>query len=151
MTSKRVNPTAAVMSDGLYVCGGFDGHRYLASVERFNPARSSWETVPPMPTAREGAVTGVLGEYLHVCGGNDGSQTLNVVERLSSSRHSWETLPPMSTRRDGAVGAVLRGKIYVCGGFDGEQSLSLSSTERFDPATGVWKSNSPMLARRAGA
>merc|ERR1719181_936611 len=54
-------------------------------------------------------------------------------------------------RRDGAVGAGLRGKIYVCGGFDGAQSLSLRSTERFDPATGTWRSLPPMLTRRAGA
>ena len=70
---------------------------------------------------------------------------------------AWSTAAPITTRRDNAGSAVLDGKLYVFGGrtrnADGSTvppsgGGTLTSTEAFDPGTGIWEERAPMPTGR---
>merc|ERR1712100_315392 len=99
----RRDAGCAAIAGRLYVCGGFDGQDRLSSLERFDPMRECWESLPDMSTRRTGAATVALKDKVYVCGGFDGVQRLNTAERFNVQMQVWEQLTPMSTRRAGAV------------------------------------------------
>ena len=45
----------------VYVVGGYDGHTYHSSVERYDPVTDSWCTVEPMCIRRRGVAVAVAG------------------------------------------------------------------------------------------
>eukprot|EP00747_Dinoflagellata_sp_TGD_P198994 gnl/TRDRNA2_/TRDRNA2_72129_c0_seq1.p1 gnl/TRDRNA2_/TRDRNA2_72129_c0~~gnl/TRDRNA2_/TRDRNA2_72129_c0_seq1.p1 ORF type:complete len:273 (+),score=40.08 gnl/TRDRNA2_/TRDRNA2_72129_c0_seq1:3-821(+) len=158
MQHKRFCPSAAVIGNHLYVCGGSNGaFGSLQSVEHYDLATSTWERLPPMAQRRSGAAVAVMGGRLYVCGGNDGRGALNSVERFNPSAGAWEavaagaweSIPPMSRARFCASAASIGGQLYVCGGSDKEDLLR--SAERFDPTTGTWEALPRMRLNRTGA
>lgn len=52
MLVERRAMSAITLLDGVYVIGGFDGDKYLNSVERFDERTGNWEFVEPMNEAR---------------------------------------------------------------------------------------------------
>jgi kelch-like protein 1/4/5 len=93
--SMAVRPRPAKM----YACGGYAGRTALQSVERYDPATDTWETVAPMSMKRAGAGAAVLQDRLHVCGGLGGGSLLQSVERYDPATDTWETVAPMSSSR----------------------------------------------------
>jgi N-acetylneuraminic acid mutarotase len=81
----------------------------LGTVERFDPAANTWETLPPMPTPRMFLQAVVLHGKLYAIGGSDGAHALRTVERFDETTNCWESLPSMPTRRVFFSVAVLHG------------------------------------------
>jgi kelch-like protein 19 len=52
MNNRRRGCGVATRDKMLYVVGGFDGSRTMDSVERFDPIRNAWETIPFMNSRR---------------------------------------------------------------------------------------------------
>jgi N-acetylneuraminic acid mutarotase/glucose/arabinose dehydrogenase len=150
------NPAVAAYDGKLYVFGGstdaFAGAVTNAAV--FDPATSSWSMLAPLATGRGGASAQAVGDRLYVVGGMDGTgSSLSSVEAYDPATNTWSAAASMSTRRDNAGTAVLGGKLYAFGGrirnADGTTlNATLSSVERFDPATGAWTSQAPMPTGR---
>jgi len=140
----RVNAGTVVIDGRVYTVGGSD---FTAGVVRrsrdfrvYDPQTGRWESLPPMPTAREGVGAAVIDGKIYVIGGDgDDERSLSLVEVYDLKQRTWSTAPPMlARRRDPAVGAV-HGLIYVAGGYVENRQI-LNSVEVFDPRTQTWYS-----------
>lgn len=112
MLQERGFAAAAVAGGRLFVCGGFDGQRALATVERFDPVASTnglWCMGPPMRQERLNASAAVVCGRLLVCGGVDLNRVLASAEQLdpAAPRPLWEAITPMLHERAGASIAVV--------------------------------------------
>ena len=69
----RARAVAVTLNNRIYLMGGRVGNTYLATVDEFDPATSSWQPMKPMSMARVGAVAGVIQSQIVIVGGYDGS------------------------------------------------------------------------------
>jgi len=69
----------------IYAVGGWDGAKYLRSVEAFDPSVSTWVRAPSLATARGSFGLVSSGESLIAAGGFDGHRHLASCERLRVS------------------------------------------------------------------
>lgn len=62
------------MPDGIYAIGGYDGAKYLATIERYDLITETWSPVKPMNVARctLSAVASSDYQYIYVLGGYNG-------------------------------------------------------------------------------
>jgi hypothetical protein len=117
----RDHVAGAAMGDTLYVIGGSDRFRNVASdrVQAYDVTAGQWVEKKPMPTARSGCAAVVLAGEIVVVGGegNPGSGVVSAaVEAYDPVNDSWRTLPPLESARHGLGAALVGGKIYVAGG-----------------------------------
>eukprot|EP01017_Pseudomicrothorax_dubius_P000880 TRINITY_DN0_c2860_g1_i1.p1 TRINITY_DN0_c2860_g1~~TRINITY_DN0_c2860_g1_i1.p1 ORF type:complete len:105 (+),score=8.82 TRINITY_DN0_c2860_g1_i1:2-316(+) len=86
--------------DGVYAIGGFDGHNYLCTVERFDEGTNAWVYINSMNYSRctHSAINSPDSHHIYVLGGFDNGP-LNCVERYSVLTDTWEILAPMKHRR----------------------------------------------------
>ncbi|OLQ11656.1 Gigaxonin [Symbiodinium microadriaticum] len=110
---------AVVCSAGVvYVIGGKDGHRALASVEEYCAEMHVWRSAPALATPRWDAAARQLGSQVFVMGGCSDTETLRSCEKLPSSTtgdRCWQTAPPLIQRRAHSAAAVLDGALFVMG------------------------------------
>lgn len=52
MNQPRRALAAAVLADGIYAIGGFDGNSYMNSVQKFEEGEKEWIYAAPMKQAR---------------------------------------------------------------------------------------------------
>ena len=120
MPTGRNHVGAAVLRGGLVVTGGRPGpvHGGLATVERYDPRRKRWTSLPDMNTARSGHATVTVGGRIVVFGGEelDGGTTIEQTELLDPSSDRWTALPDMVTPRHGVGGAAKGNRIYALEG-----------------------------------
>ncbi|GAQ85647.1 hypothetical protein KFL_002470040 [Klebsormidium nitens] len=130
----------------VYLMGGWNGTRWLGSVDRYRPSRNEWEEVAPMWAERYHAASAVLGGMVYVFGGRGCQLCYDTVERYDRASNSWANLSKMKIKRRGLGGAAVQGKIYAVGGSD---SFSIfADVEMYDPAADKWLSVPPMLDER---
>ena len=100
MTDARRALAVVAIPDGIYAIGGYDGSKYLATVEKFCLVQHKWTKVKQMNTARctLSAVPSADCQYIYVIGGYNG-QALDLVERYSVLSDTWEFMPSMLTKR----------------------------------------------------
>ena len=74
MSEKRRALAVVTMPDGIYAIGGYDGQKYLASVEKFDLLSHSWQPIKSMATARctLAATTSSDCQFIYVLGGYNG-------------------------------------------------------------------------------
>eukprot|EP00929_Paragymnodinium_shiwhaense_P073917 TRINITY_DN37787_c0_g1_i3.p1 TRINITY_DN37787_c0_g1~~TRINITY_DN37787_c0_g1_i3.p1 ORF type:complete len:1763 (-),score=459.89 TRINITY_DN37787_c0_g1_i3:869-6157(-) len=130
MLSRRSGLGVGVLENCVYAFGGSDGHRRLASCERYDIAAGEWQALPPMLAARSGLSVAVVDKRVYALGGYDGVQCLAYAEAYDPALGMWQELPSMSWRRGWLAAAVLDGFLFAVGGSDGLQSLA--SAEVFD-------------------
>eukprot|EP00960_Hanusia_phi_P076885 768626-Hanusia_phi.AAC.3 len=132
---------SAAEADGLvYVAGGWDGHKYMRSVELFDLASNTWKKGPAMLTARGSFGMANLGGMICAAGGYDGHKHLSSCEFLNRTMQVWQQMAPMLVAlshlslclphglqqhaRSGVRLAVLGDRLYAVGGFDGKNVKS---------------------------
>ena len=73
MNQPRRALAAAVLADGIYAIGGFDGTSYLSSVEKYDEGNRQWVLVAAMSQARctHSAVSIFESQQIYVFGGFD--------------------------------------------------------------------------------
>jgi N-acetylneuraminic acid mutarotase len=173
MPSKRGSPVAAVADGKIYVIGGATTslgsndtaigadrpQRSVGTNEVYNPESDSWETVSPMPTARNHAAVGVVDGKIYVIGGRLGSAFImrasntDIVEVYDPATDQWGALrAPMPTARSAMAAGTYDGKIYVAGGEVQTSSMlgAFRAFEAYDPATDSWSVLPPMPFPRHG-
>jgi hypothetical protein len=118
----------------------------------FDPAKNSWEKLPPLPEPRSSHALAVVGEKLYAMGGwplNTGGpdpkartpsakkyHDAMVVLDLANQAAGWQTLPQPWQRR--ALTAVaFAGKIWCIGGMTEDNELS-SAIDIYDPVKKEW-------------
>eukprot|EP00439_Symbiodinium_sp_Y106_P002157 s2924_g1.t1 len=134
----------------LYVFGGQTSRQTLASVERFNWDSSTWESLPPMPTARSFCCAAALGGKLFVFGGErDQRAAFAAAECFDPVSGDWERLPPLPTPRAGCCAAAAAKRLLVCGGLVMAWQV-LDVAEGYDPDSRKWQRYPPMPTPRCG-
>jgi hypothetical protein len=119
--------------------------RSVADVARFDPARRTWQALPPLPQPRSSHDVVVVGDLLIVVGGwtlrgpepTLWPDSMDVLD-LSAPVLAWKQVPQPFKRR-ALVAAAHEGRVYVLGGFD-ERSQVVHGTSIYEVARNAWSS-----------
>jgi len=77
---------------------------------------SSWESLAPVPTARNSATGGWIGDQLIVTGGRTSKGNLDVTEIYDGGEDRWRTAAPMPLPQAGTASVVVGNSLLVFGG-----------------------------------
>ncbi|WP_067455271.1 Kelch repeat-containing protein [Actinomadura macra] len=163
MGQARYFHSANLLPDGrVLVAGGTsvrddESYRTLDSAELFDPDTGTWSETGPMTGARTGhpAVSLLDGRVL-AAGGmvivtRDDAAGISHCEIYDPASGTWKPTGNLLTPRISAEAAPLPdGSVLLTGGGQGifqdwdYSPYSMSSTERFDPATGRWSASEDM-------
>uniref|UniRef100_A0A8C6TVW4 Kelch-like ECH-associated protein 1a n=1 Tax=Neogobius melanostomus TaxID=47308 RepID=A0A8C6TVW4_9GOBI len=106
---------------------GYDGHRQLALVERYNIPRNTWEPRAPMQQCRSALGVAVYAGCIYVFGGYNQHGFLSSVECYCAEQNQWTVVMQM---RRGLSGMGVAVTMEPCPG-------SLPELEEEDQATGT--------------
>ncbi|MBI1920740.1 MAG: VCBS repeat-containing protein [Geobacter sp.] len=147
----RINASAAIIGDSLYVIGG-SSDAVLASIEEFdlNSNTSSIKATLPAPRQLSSAVA--LGDKIYIIGGLDaaGSPTTTCWE-FDPAANTFAEKASMPVACTAKSSLAANGKIYVVGGLTsvGLPPYSWSSAIlEYDPAANTWKQVGGLLTSR---
>jgi len=153
-TIKKSMPTAryglatAVCQNKIYVIGGIIGESdpttsgYTGVTEVYDPLTDTWETMEPMPTARENLDANVVGDKIYLIGGSSHTsvfpfqQYANENQVYDPSTDSWSTKTPIPTSTYCYASAAVDNKTYVMGGYSSGYFVRLNQI--YDPETDTW-------------
>lgn len=126
MPTKRTAFSAVAVENKIYIIGGYNGEKWLASVQVFDIQSQTWHDtpVPDMPTARSGCAAVAVGFLIVVTGGRENmNNNLSSVEVLDTTKNQWKTLSKISVPRYRHLAAALDNGVVVAGGYDGTDLL----------------------------
>ncbi len=129
---------AALVDGVLYVVGGHDGARPLATTAAYHLAENRWQTLPALSTPRAGLglVYDVDGSTLWALGGG-WSQPIETHEKLkiSGEDEKWIGIPsPIEGPWYGLSAVSYEGRLHLIGGWSSDyldQHLQYQSSGRF--------------------
>ncbi len=130
---------AALVDGVLYVVGGHDGARPLATAAAYHLADNQWQTLPSLSTPRAGLALAydADGSTIWALGGG-WSQSIATQEKLSISRNdnqAWIGIQsPIEGPWYGLSAVAYEGRLHLIGGWSGDyldQHLQYQSSGRF--------------------
>ncbi|KAH7984438.1 hypothetical protein HPB52_020724 [Rhipicephalus sanguineus] len=146
MQNPRGRVDATVLHGLVYVIGGSDGSKELASAEVFNG--STWSTLPPMPVARSNTGVCNLDNKVFVVGGWNGKRGLSCCDIFDPLTKTWSSAAPMLLGRYQAGVACLNREVYAVGGCD--SWTCVASVEKYNPITNTWAEVASLQNARRG-
>ncbi|MBE9059512.1 kelch repeat-containing protein [cf. Phormidesmis sp. LEGE 11477] len=141
MPTARNSHAAAVINGKMYVVGGRqfteqENGEYanvnVASLEVYDPAAESWETLAPLPQAAGGITAAVLDGKLYAFGGEQWVPEKTVIAEswvYDPASDQWTAAPDMPTPRHGIAAGVIGNRIYVLGGATETGAGAVSTNE----------------------
>jgi DNA-binding CsgD family transcriptional regulator len=131
----------AALEGKMYVIGGWDGQRYVASVYQYDPGGNEWKARTPMLTARGYAAAVTSGGKILVLGGFDGKSHLDASQVYQpslddGSQQPWSQAAPLPEKRSRLAAASIADAIYVVGG-ENDMPTGLSPLQ-YDLASNAW-------------
>lgn len=136
------------------VAGGHDSaSTSTATCEVYDPTAGMWTFANAMAAPRGNHTATLLlnGKVLVVSGhSRSGNYEVPTAELYDPATGTWTNAGSLANARDSHTATLLLdGRVLVAGGGpDGLQYTSLSSSELYDPATGLWTTTGSMLAAR---
>jgi N-acetylneuraminic acid mutarotase len=120
-----------------------------APVDQSKPGR--WETLAPMPTARQEVAVAAFGGHVWVIGGfGSAAEPVATVERYDPATNSWDARPPLPTPVHHAAAVTVGDRLFVIGGYTGGR-LSWSPLDavwEWTDARAAWEKRTPMPTAR---
>jgi N-acetylneuraminic acid mutarotase len=118
--------SATAHEDRIYLFGGSHSSQlyvpkenYYSEAYAFDPVTVTFESLPPMPVARNMAIAGTIGDEIYVIGGMK-SPGATACQRYGIKTRSWTIRAEMPLPRGGAVGVTFRFEntvaVFVVGG-----------------------------------
>ena len=151
MISARGNHTATLLLNGqVLIAGGSDGNGALAVSELYNSVNGVWAATNPMNTARiDHTATLMTNGKVLVAGGSGGG--LSSAEIYDPLLGTWTQTGAMNDARGYHTATLLaNGKILIAGGYTaGNIKKSRSTSELYDPQTGIWTATGSMNYARS--
>jgi hypothetical protein len=116
-----------------------------AAFAQFDPAKSEWTTLTPLPAGRSSHNAVVIGDKLYVVGGwrlegkSRGQWEPDaLVYDFTNPDEGWQKLRPTGFKRRALAAGVWKGKLVALGGMNESAKVSLRA-DVFDPQTGKWE------------
>ncbi len=125
----REHVTASEVGGRIFVAGGRDGSRNLATLEIFDPQANRWTKGRDMAGARSGHTAAFVAGKLHVAGG-EGFDSLDPFashEIYDPQTDSWSAGPPMPRAKHGLASGAFQSRWFVIGGATGAMALTYQS------------------------
>ena len=119
---------SATFEGHLFLFGGWDGSRALASVYGYDPAADAWQEYTAMPTPRAFAGAALVNGKVYVVGGTDGARPLDVNEVYYPERDvpgdfPWSASSSLPAPRFSMGTVVLADMVYLFGGQPEQSAL----------------------------
>jgi non-specific serine/threonine protein kinase len=130
MPDPREHLTAVVHRGTVIVMGGRKGDPATNSavVERFDPRRNRWSSLPEMLEPRSGhACALVANRFVGCIGGEDAMGVFSTAEVLDLRRERWMRLPTVDPGRTGLAAGSFGGRLYSA--FGASDTEYLTATE----------------------
>jgi N-acetylneuraminic acid mutarotase len=133
----------------IYVIGGFTGLDYITTIQVYDPATNTWDSIPNAAgtfTPRRGMSSVVIGGKIYTfggangTGGSNGSGALNTVEVFDPETNTWST-PAMTdsmTSRWRSCAVLLGDSVYVIGGYNSSAGGPVNNVDIFNTLTSTW-------------
>ena len=146
MQSVREGPGAVSLNGKIHATGGYDGTKYVNTVEVYDPPSNTWSAVASMSSVRHFPAAAVVNGKIYATGGFDGKNYINTVEVYDPSSNTWSPAASMSSVRYALAADSLGGKIYAMGGYNG--TTYINTVEAYDPSSNSWSAAGAMLTAR---
>jgi N-acetylneuraminic acid mutarotase len=143
MPTARSGPAAVSLNGKMYVVGGFGGATFN-TLEAYDPARGTWQTLPPMHVGRGRLAASVLNGKIYVAGGFGDANAGTALEVFDPATSQWTTLASLKSSRYGCASGVVDNKLFVIGG----TSDPIRSVEIYDPVANSWSYGEPVPTSR---
>ncbi|XP_063982748.1 kelch-like protein 10 [Diachasmimorpha longicaudata] len=137
MNSRRCYVSVAVLNDMIYAIGGYNGHRRLNSVERYNYKENQWSLIASMNRQRSDGSATTLNNKIYIVGGFNGHECLSTAEVYNPDTDQWTMIASMRSRRCGASCISYHDHVYAIGGFAGHARKKCG--EKYNPSTNRWQ------------
>ncbi len=140
---------AADANGNAYAIGGLgEESELLASAERYDPVADSWVALPPLPSARQGAVGVAVGNtHVYVMGGAVGGSIFASTYCYSIAQGSWQQMAAMPVAVKNSAAVLSEGRIYVLGGVSATGRVA--TVQVFDIAGATWSTTTDLPAARS--
>ena len=133
--------TTCEVAGKIYAIGGFNGTQYITTVEVYDPAIDTWDSLSTTGTftPRRGVSSVVIGGKIYVFGGANEAGALNTLEVLDPIAKTWTTPATTGTfsPRWRSSAKLVGSKVYVLGGFNNANGI-LDTVNVFDTLTKEW-------------
>jgi N-acetylneuraminic acid mutarotase len=149
----------AEVAGKIFAIGGssFSNTNYV-----YNPETNSWDSVAPMPTARQGIDCGIVDDKIYVIGGvisSDGTfNTASIVKKnevYDPATNTWSEKTSIPTLRNNPAIVTMDSLVYVIAGAGSPSDIwkNIGTVECYNPKTDSWitKSNLPIKPLKPGA
>jgi kelch-like protein 10 len=147
MQNRRSELTVAVLDGLVYAMGGFSGHDYCNTAERYDYRTNQWYMVAPMNEQRGVASATNLNGKIYVVGGfSHGKRHVASAEVYDPEVNQWTYIAEMTYARSCLSCIAYHGYVYAIGGRNDESSMC--SGEKYNPTTNEWMQISDMPRRR---
>ena len=124
----------------------------VASLVTTVQGAGSWVVEPNLPQPLQEVSVTALGGLVYVAGGSSSQVRSNAVYSFDPTTRVWTSRTPYpGTPRDHMGIAGAGGFLYLIGGTTAWPQPSVTTVNRYDPATGSWTTVAPLPAARGGA
>jgi len=122
----------------------------------YNPETNSWDSVAPMPTARQGIDCGIVDDKIYVIGGiTSFSSITKKNEVYDPATNTWSEKTSIPTLRNRSAIVTMDSLVYVIAGAGSSSNIwqNIGTVECYNPKTDTWKtkSNLPIKPLKPGA
>ena len=143
MPAPRSGMGAAAIGGCIFVVGGWDGLRQLATVLRYDLKTNRWSAAAPMRSPRYALGCAVSGGLLYAVGGGVSKKkgkvsALRTVEVYDPASDKWTLLPPLSNPRMACACVSHGDNVVVLGGQDSAKQ-PVRSVELYNPVEKAWR------------
>lgn len=128
-----------------------DDHAEIHDHFRWLPEENRWQTLTPIPTARNSATGGWVGDQLIVCGGRTTKGNLDATEIYDLKTNTWRTAASLPLPQAGTASVVVDDGLIVFGGemFTPESKV-FETVWRYSLSRDSWTALPNMITPRHG-
>lgn len=132
----------------IFIIGGFDGNRSIASVECYDIVFNQWTIYPNIHKRRSSCLSLVYDKKIYVIGGVAKSRLIKEIEQFDLQTGCWKVITKNILPCSGSGGVVYNNKMYIFGGL-GQDGNSTDNLSFYNLRTDTWKILKPMKQSRS--